>query len=89
MDNSVELLPGEHNYKFAYVLPVGLPTSFKSPHGNITYSVTGVIDVSWDFNLEAEAKLVVVSPINLNKRAGLKVKCLIYSTLPVLVQSKF
>ncbi|GJQ78381.1 hypothetical protein Trydic_g22207 [Trypoxylus dichotomus] len=69
---SFELTAGEHNYKFEYNLPIGLPTSFDGPLGNVTYTITAVIDVPWDIDDDVQTKLQVISPIDLNKVPYLK-----------------
>ncbi|KAK9695266.1 Arrestin (or S-antigen), N-terminal domain [Popillia japonica] len=73
---SFELLPGEHNYKFEYALPLGLPTSFKGEIGSVIYTIKAVLDMPWDMpwgiDDEVETRIQVVSPIDLNKMEHLK-----------------
>ncbi|KRT79950.1 hypothetical protein AMK59_8240, partial [Oryctes borbonicus] len=44
---SFELLAGEHNYKFEYNLPIGLPTSFDARLGSVAYIIKAVISMPW------------------------------------------
>lgn len=74
---SFELLPGEHNYKFEYALPLGLPTSFKGEIGSVIYTIKAVLDMPWGIDDEVETRIQVVSPIDLNKMEHLKVRILL------------
>lgn len=71
------MLPGEHNYKFEYALPLGLPTSFKGEIGSIIYTIKAVLDMPWGIDDEVETRIQVVSPIDLNKMEHLKVRILL------------
>lgn len=73
LGDSSELCSGEHNFKFQYNLPIGLPTSFEGNFGKIYYSATAVIDIPWKINETVEAKLEIWSPIDLNLKQHLKV----------------
>ena len=64
---NVEIQPGYHVYPFTFSLPRNIPSSFKTTHGNVTYTVKAVIDRPWKFDHIAIWNFDVETPFDLSE----------------------
>lgn len=70
--NAVEMLSGTYQYDFMFQLPLKLPASLESTHGNIRYNVEAVLDVPWSFDKKSKLPFTVVRIDDLNFQPELK-----------------
>lgn len=78
LGDSFELPAGEHNYKFEYTLPNGLPSTYNGTYGCIKYKIKAILDIPLGFDDEEVTILDITSPIDLNSLPHLKVIKLYY-----------
>ena len=57
---------GRTECPFSFVLPPGLPSSFVSQYGNVTYNVEAVMKKAWSFDKKAKVPFTVNALVDLN-----------------------
>lgn len=80
---------GRSTYPFQFILPFGLPSSFKGEHGSIQYSVQAVIGRSWAFDCKSKINFHVVGIVDLNTIPAAQMPIIVKSckTFGVIFQS--
>jgi hypothetical protein len=61
LDEKGRVRPGNYSIPFRFVLPQGLPISFKGKHMRITYAISAKIDVPLWFDIKESRELDVLS----------------------------
>lgn len=69
----IKLEAGEHSYPFSCVLPPTLPSSFEGEFGHVRYTIKVTLDRPWKFDQDTKMAFTVISPLDLNQNARLKV----------------
>lgn len=69
----IKLETGEHSYPFSCVLPPTLPSSFEGEFGHVRYTIKVTLDRPWKFDQDTKMAFTVISPLDLNQNARLKV----------------
>lgn len=67
-----ELAASDHVYKFNYMLPVWLPSSFEGTHGYIRYAVDIILERPWKFDCTFKKPFSVCRMLDLNRDASLQ-----------------
>lgn len=79
--SEIVLPAGEHAYPFTSMLPASLPSSFEGEWGHVRYTIKVTLDRPWKFDQDIKMAFTVLSPLDLNQNARLKVRCfLLHST---------
>lgn len=73
--SEIVLPPGEHSYPFTCMLPPSLPSSFEGEWGHVRYTIKVTLDRPWKFDQDIKMAFTVLSPLDLNQNARLKVCC--------------
>jgi len=61
-----DLSVGQHEYRFAYILPHGIPCSYDSTHGKVRYYMKAVVERSWKTNYTCKLPFCVNNIVDLN-----------------------
>lgn len=69
----IVLPPGQHSYPFTCALPASLPSSFEGEWGHVRYTIKVTLDRPWKFDQDFKMAFTVLSPLDLNQNARLKV----------------
>lgn len=72
--DEIRLAPDTYQHAFRYTIPRSAPTSVTGTYGYVQYKICVVLDMPWQQNLEFEAPITVIQPVNLNDYPILKVK---------------
>ena len=77
----VEMLAGDHRYRFEIDLPSGLPASMQFMNGSIEYYVEACLDIPWAFDKECRVNFSVVRKDDYNGDDRLKNASMIETTI--------
>lgn len=71
--SEINLPAGDHTYPFTCVLPGTLPSSYEGEFGHVRYTIKVTLDRPWKFDQDSKMAFTVISPLDLNQNARLKV----------------
>lgn len=73
----IVLPAGEHSYPFTCALPATLPSSFEGEWGHVRYTIKVTLDRPWKFDQDVKMAFTVLSPLDLNQNAHVKVRSIV------------
>lgn len=84
--NEINLPAGTHVYPFTCALPPTLPSSFEGEFGHVRYTIKVTLDRPWKFDQDTKMAFTVVSPLDLNQNARLKVNISMQLNSKIFIQ---